>query len=171
MHNDDSRGKRLNPAGYWAQKYEESKAAQVELETKVTECEREIERLRSELRVEKGARTIRVTPTTRRRKDAPSSSASSRTRKRPRLEHDISDVPSMETVDNTLPEDTELLSAVSAGTHSTTATYVRVTDRLQMVLSWYSICTGHINYTKNTLKQIALWPIISFRHPIVWRPL
>ncbi|KAK7730039.1 mitochondrial 54S ribosomal protein YmL35 [Botryosphaeria dothidea] len=114
VHNDDSRGKRLNPAGYWAQKYEESKAAQVELETKVTECEREIERLRSELRVEKGARTIRVTPTTRRRKDAPSSSASSRTRKRPRLEHDISDAPSMETVDNTLPEDTELLSAVSA---------------------------------------------------------
>lgn len=168
MHNDDSRGKRLDPAGYWSQKYEESKAAQVELEAKVTEYEREIERLRSELRVEKGARNIRVTPTTRRRKDAPSSS---RTRKRPRLEHDVSDAPSVETVDNTLPEDTDLLSAVSAGTHSTRATYVRVTDRLQMALSWYSICTRHINYTRNTLKQIALWPITSLRHPIVWRLL
>ncbi|OJD30486.1 phosphatidylethanolamine-binding protein pebp [Diplodia corticola] len=102
----------LNSASYWVERFHQADAARAKLETKVTEYEREIERLKSELRsIQSGSTTRPAAPMKRRKDEVPLGSSAPATKRR-KIEHADSYASSVETVDDTLPENMESLSAV-----------------------------------------------------------
>lgn len=109
--------KHLDSASYWAQRCEQAEATKDGLEAKITEYEREIERLNSELRSAQGVPATRATAPSKRRKHEPSPGPSTRLSKKARLEHKDSGT-STDTVESSLPEDLDSLSAVSEGKSS-----------------------------------------------------
>ncbi|KAL1649135.1 hypothetical protein SLS58_001707 [Diplodia intermedia] len=102
----------LDSASYWVQRFHQADAARAKLETKLTEHEREIERLKSELHSAQNTSAARATPSTRKRKDAVLPTSSAPAAKRRKIEPNHSYAPSVETVDDTLLGDMEALSAV-----------------------------------------------------------
>ncbi|KAL1619807.1 hypothetical protein SLS54_006403 [Diplodia seriata] len=104
--------RRLDSASYWAQRFHQADAARAKLEAKLTEHEREIERLKSELHSAQNTSATRATPSMRKRKDAVLPKSSAPAVKRRKIVPNDSYASSVETVDDTLPDDVEALSAV-----------------------------------------------------------
>ncbi|KAH7042080.1 hypothetical protein B0J12DRAFT_674663 [Macrophomina phaseolina] len=141
VHDEGTSTRRLDSASYWARRFEDAEAAQTQLEAKVTEYEREIERLRSELLSGQKAGITQALPTARKRKDAPSPGPPSHPSKKLRLGNDTSGAHPMGTVEDTLPEGLDVLSAASeVGS--------RVVQHLYQAHKSY-------NHTENTGRSLA----------------
>lgn len=149
-----SRGpdKHLDSASYWVQRFHQADAARTKLEVKVTEQEREIERLKSELRsVQKDS--TRAPATTKRRKAEPPPGVSTRAAKRRKVVHEDSDTTD-EDVEDTLPENMDALTAVNEGRGSSTCYGCcgEITG-VQKEQSWSSIYTRPTSTTKAILEE------------------